>query len=91
MQKCPICGNSFTAFEFMDHTCKMQHAPVKTNNIIGSTANMRLNVENLQAAVYNIKVSGEILEDPEILEIQEEMENLQRSLVLMLNKKYIWK
>ena len=92
MYKCQICNCEFSdEHEFINHKCQPQRPCKKTNNIINSSANIRFNVENLQASVYNIKMSAETLEDQEILEIQEEMENLNRGLISLLDRKYIWK
>lgn len=92
MTKCEICGVYFEdKHEFLQHKCSPMRPILKTNNIVNSSANIRFNVENLQSAVYNVKMSAEILEDQDILEIQEELENCQRALISLLDRKYVWK
>lgn len=92
MRKCEICELYFEDnHEFIDHKCSPVKPVVKTNNIVNSSANIRFNVENLQSAVYNIKMSAEILEDQSIADTHEELENLCRGLISYLDSKYVWK
>jgi len=92
MYTCQICHENFSDHsEFINHKCQPLKPIVKSKNIVTSSANIRFNVENLQSATYNIKMSAEILEDSEISEIHEELENLCRSLISLLDNKYIWK